>query len=291
MKKQILIAGVFLSSLIMGCTQDEALETLSNESSLINEIKKVETLFADNMQKEKDESAYSNTDEKIETSMSLEDRLVYYDYINRNGIGIPTSSMKTASRGNVPPNGFGLVLKPKGVRCYPYDELILVMDCEDHREKSSVSGNTGETFVDGNGNVHFFFCVVPGDLSYGGGLSEREADFYRFFDCEDSDNDTRLYSNGMRLPRYQLDTCTFGIKGDSKGNVTFYFNLKAAKNPDIYGRFGMGPKSSSKGIIYTDDEDNNNTNHGSWIKGSGILLYPNDLLPIHNHNTSMNVYF
>ncbi len=291
MKKQILIAGVFLSSLIMGCTQDEALETLSNESSLGNEIKKVETLFADNMQKEKDESAYSDTDEKIETSMSLEDRLVYYDYVSRNGINIPTPAIKTSSRGIIPSDSPGLVLKPKGVRCYPYNELILVMDCEDHREKSYVSGNTGETFVDGNGNVHFFFCVVPSNLSYGGGLNEAKADFYRFFDCEDSDNDTRLYSNGIRLPRYQLETCTFGIKGDSKGNVTFYFNLKVAKNTDIYGRFSMGPDSSSKGIIYTDDEDNNNTNRSGWIKGAGVLTYPDYLLPIHNHNTSMNVYF
>lgn len=177
MKKQILIAGVFLSSLIMGCTQDEALETLSNESSLINEIKKVETLFADNMQKEKDKSAYSDTDEKIETSMSLEDRLVYYDYINRNGVKTPTPPLKTSSRGVVSTDGFGLVLKPKGIRCTPYDELILVMDCEDHREKSYVSGNTGETFVDGNGNVHFFFCVVPNNLSYGGGLAKQKLIF------------------------------------------------------------------------------------------------------------------
>lgn len=96
----------------------------------------------------------------------------------------------------------------------------------------------------------------------------------------------------MRLTRYQLETCTFGIKGDSKGNVTFYFNLKPGKYSDIYGRFGNSSNQSSNGIIHTDDEDNNNTNSGAWTQGGVInITYPDYIFPIYNHNTSMNVHF
>lgn len=288
MKKQILIAGVFLSSLIIGCTQDEALETLSNESSLGNEIKKVETLFADNMQKEKNEALEVDEGEKLETSMPYEDKLVYYDYINRNGVKTPTPPMKTSSREALS-SDFGLVLKPKGVRCYPYNELILVMDCEDHRERSYVSGNTGETFVDGNGNVHFFFCVVPKAMTRIGGLEEKRENFTRFFDCEDSDNDNRLYLNGWRV--YYLDYATEGIKGDGRGNITFFFNVGDSNWHDGFGRFGTTSDPARNGIIHTDDEDDNNINSYGFPPPLGPGGYPTNMFETLDHNTTMKVYF
>lgn len=285
MKRQILLLGVFLSSLIIGCTQDEALESISNESDFSNEIKKVETLFESNMQEEKDESAYSDEGDKIEASMSYEDRLVYYDYINRNGSEKPTPPLKTTSRSWT--GGSGLVLKAKGVRCYPYDELILVMDCEDHKEKSYVSGNTGETFVDSNGNVHFFFCIVPRNISYGG-LNEDIATFKRFFDCEDSDNNTRMYINGYRMNDVTLNEFDLGLKGDGKGNITFFFAPPSNRN-DGFGRFGESSNATRNGIIYTDDEDDNNINYVGPIQGIGVVA-PNTN-PDYSHNTILRVYF
>lgn len=278
MKRQILLLGVFLSSLIIGCTQDEALESISNESDISNEIKKVETLFESNMQEEKDESAYSDESEKIEASMSYEDRLVYYDYINRNGLEKPIPPLRSTS--SVSWHGDGLLLKPKGVRCYPYQEVILVMDCEDHKEKSYVSGNTGETFVDSNGNVHFFFCVVPRNMS-SGGLNQYNATCERFFDCEDSDNNTRMYVNGQRVSDYILNECDLGIKGDGRGNITFFFSPKNLSSGQ-FGRFGESSDPSRNGIIYTDDEDDNNINGYKPV----VLL-----IPEWNHNTLLHVHF
>lgn len=286
MKKQILIAGVFLSSLIVGCTQDEALDSISNEVSVSNEIKKVETLFAGNIEEGKNESEYSDEGEKIETNMSIEDRLVYYDYISRNGINNkPIASFSPASRSWA--GGSGLVLKPKGVKCFPYDELILYMDCEDHKEKSYTSGNTGETFVDSNGNVHFFFCIVPQSLTYGGGLNQYHTTFKRFFDCEDSDNDNRLYINGIRMQNNIINNTDLGITGDGRGNITFHFNLDGSNN-DGYGRFGgRNGTDPSEGIIHTDDEDNNNQNSYSPF----VAFPPSSVFIECNHNTTMKVNF
>ncbi|WP_455666160.1 hypothetical protein [Phocaeicola sp.] len=288
MKKRNLITVVFLSIMTIGCTQDEVLETMSNDDSISNEIKKIETLFARNVQEKKnvsiypddsrkDESVYSDDSEKIETSMSYEDKLVYYDYINRNKLEKTVSNLNPTNRYT---GTDGLVLKPKGIRCFPYDELILVMDCEDHKERSYVSGNTGETFVDGNGNVHFFFCIVPSGMTYGGGLNQFVWDTTRYFDCEDSNNDNRFYLNGYRLAN-GLTNSSLGIQEDDRGNITFYFNF-AGSSSDGFGRFGTSSDPSRNGVIYTDDEDDNNANTYHPL----IISRPD-----WNHNTLLNVYF
>lgn len=281
MKKRNLIAGAFLSIMTMGCTQDETLEKMTNDDSISYEIKKVETLFAKGTQEEKDESVYPDDGEKIETIMSYEDRLIYYDYINRNSEKLEkiTPPLNTASRSWT--GGSGLVLKPKGVRCYPYDELIFEMDCEDHREKSYVSGNTGETFVDGNGNVHFIFCIVPQAATYGGGLNQFASNLTtRYFDCEDNNTDNRFYINGYRQVN-GINNYSLGIQEDQKGNITFYFNFKGSRS-DNFGRFGKSSDPSRNGVIYTDDEDNNNINSHRPIVVS---------IPGWNNNTLLNVYF
>ena len=287
MKKRNLITMVFLSIMTIGCTQDETLEAVSHNDSIINEIKKVETLFAKGTQEEKDESVYPDDGEKIETIMSYEDRLVYYDYLKRNGsdnsiIHSPISRGWDPSR----PSG-GLVLKPKGVRCSPYAELILVMDCEDHREKSYVSGNTGETFVDGNGNVHFFFCIVPSGNSVGG-LYEDCQYFARTFDCEDSDTDNRFYYNGYRIANSDVNKERWGIEENEKGNITFFFNCKGTGSG--FGRFGESSDPSRNGIIYTDDEDDNNINSYGWW-AAPLVGYPDNIFKSIDHNTTMKVYF
>lgn len=255
MKKQVLITGLLLSLCALGCTQDETLELTNNDDSIGCEIDKIEKIIANGL--EKDESQISDEGDKIETNMSYDDRLVYYDYIKRNGTDKPRPFI--GARGydvQLDKSSFGLVLKRKGVKCAPYRELIFRMDCEDHNGASYVSGNTGDTNIDSHGNVNFFFCVVPKE-SAGYGLYKYDRAYVRFFDCEDSSTDNRFYINGMQIPNGYVNETGWGIEEDSNGNIRFYFNLSGRR---AVGSFGHSSNTALNGIIYTDDEDNNNRN-------------------------------
>ena len=157
MKKTIFI-GAILSLGMISCQNDE-FNSMIEENTLNQEIKKIEYLMEEGAIKE--ESIYQEGDTKIETSMSFEDRLVYYDFLKRNDGKVKNDYTGPTRSSTYNEDAFGLVLKSPNLSCSPNRELILVMDCEDSNWQSYTSGNTGSTFVDSNGNMNFFFCIIP----------------------------------------------------------------------------------------------------------------------------------
>lgn len=254
MKKTILI-GAILSLGMMSCQNDE-FNSMIEESTLNQEIKKIEYLMEEGAIKE--ESIYQEGDTKIETSMSFEDRLVYYDFLKRNAGQVRNEYTGPTRSTTYNEETFGLVLKSSSNQnCGIYRELILVMDCEDNNSQSYTSGNTGQTFVDSNGNVNFFFCIIPAS-NITNGLHKIDKGFARYFDCEDHNTNNAFYVNGLRINNSYVNGTKWGITENSSGNITFYFI-----NNGI-GSIGFGHKTgSNNGIIYTDDEDDDNTNQ--WI--------------------------
>ena len=54
--------------------------------------------------------------------------------------------------------------------CGNYKYLAIVIDCENGRSKTRVEGNVGDSFVDGNDNMHLEFCLVEAANSFPGGV-------------------------------------------------------------------------------------------------------------------------
>ena len=266
--KKTLITCAILSLGMISCQNDE-FNSMPEENSLNQEIKKIEYLFEEGMEKE--EFIYQEGNTKVETSMSFEDRLIYYDYIKRNGI--KDDYMGPTTRATYDESTYGLILKGTGVSCGTGRELKFRMDTEDNNNQSYITGNVGDTYIDSQGNVYFVFCIVPinsitfpATILYKTDLSQTGS-FSRFFDCEDSGTDNQFYVNGKEVSRSYVNSTNWGITESSNGNVTFYFynisgNSGHSKGEGGHGVFGhtTSNPSTRNGIIHTDDEDNNNIN-------------------------------
>lgn len=173
--------------------------------------------------------------------------------------------------------------------CGIYKELELNMDAEDTRQDSRKIGNTGDSYVDGNGNIRFKFCLTeasqfyPGGVflldhidyapSYGGSWNGTMQVVVRYHDCDDKHTKNKVVTCG--------DTRYNDIKKLSKGFTQINTNAALAwafpsqfKVPSVCSAY-FGPKSlknygvlsgstiSRTGQLYVDDEDKNNTN---WAK-------------------------
>lgn len=254
--KKTLITCAILSLGMISCQNDE-FNSMPEENSLNQEIKKIEYLFEEGMEKE--EFIYQEGNTKVETSMSFEDRLIYYEFLKRNNGNIATEYTGPTRANTYNEEVFGLVLKSPNLSCSPYRELQFIMDCEDSNWKSYTSGNTGSTFVDSNGNMNFIFCIIPAS-NIANGLHKIENGYARSFDCEDHNTHNVYYVNGMRADKSYVNNTKWGITEDGSGNIVFYF-----KNTNwSSGSTGFGHKTgSNNGIIYTDDEDDDNAN--AWI--------------------------
>lgn len=284
MKKTIFMCAI-LSLGMMSCQNDE-FNSIVEENTLNQEIKKIEFLMEEGAIKE--ESIYQEGDIKIETSMSFEDRLVYYDFLKRNDWKVRSEYTGPTRSSTYNEDAFGLILKSSvNQNCGIYRELILVMDCEDSNSQSYTSGNTGLTFVDANGNVNFFFCIVPSS-SITNGLHKIEKGFARYFDCEDHNTNNAFYVDGLRINNSYVNNTKWGITENSSGNITFYFiNTNWGS-----GSYGFGHKTgSNNGIIYTDDEDDDNANR--WIVPSPYSPNANidGLLGEYENNSEIKVHF
>ena len=53
--------------------------------------------------------------------------------------------------------------------CGNYKYLSIKIDCENGNSKTSVSGNVGDTYVDGGDNMRLEFCMVDAGFRYPGG--------------------------------------------------------------------------------------------------------------------------
>jgi hypothetical protein len=140
---------------------------------------------------------------------------------------------------------------------------------------SYVSGWVGGTSVDSNRNTNFVFCRVDGNrfrslasystgranyavLKLGASCPPGSVEFSRYFDNEDSDNKNRyegdIWPNTVSGYGTELRFCLF--KGSTSTsatlpNVGFDYGVFASSS------FGF---TSGTGVIYTDDENNNNAN-------------------------------
>lgn len=280
MKKELLMC--IISSLGMISCQNDELDSMPDEL-ITREINKIETEWKEGVIKEEN---VRTGEEKVETSMSYEDRLIYFEFLSRNNghiIDDYTGPTRTATYDE---SKFGLVLKAQSVSCAPYREFRFVMDCEDDDTTSYTSGNTGATYVDSDGNMNFIFCVIP-VANMTNGLYKKDNTYTRFFDTEDSNTNNQYFVNGIRTDSQFLNSTNWGITKDSNGNITFYF-LNGNWGS---GTTGFGHKTgSNNGIIYTDDEDDDNTN--KWnvptplAPESGLGLFTE-----YEKNTGIKVHF
>jgi len=153
--------------------------------------------------------------------------------------------------------------------CGNYKYLSIKIDCENGNSKTSVSGNVGNTYVDGGDNMRLEFCMVDAGFRYPGGVFLFEDvplesfTVVRYHDSEDGGHngvwsDDPNYSDVMH------------ISGMSKldSNATLAWNID--RNMNKWGDIPMGPVGINYGVIslptmasgnlYFDDEDHNNKN-------------------------------
>jgi len=168
------------------------------------------------------------------------------------------------------------------------------MDSEDSNCATSISGDCGFSHISNNTakDVYLQFCVVSGDylfnnkqdsysvLSLGSGIPTNG--FMRFEDNQDGSNSNLTTLNGSAIPSYGL--CGFG------GNTTLYFysymasssaltwDFPVIPNLQEYGVLGTNSRTTHKGWIYSDDEDNNAngyTAYGNFDQAGMIDAYLN----------------
>lgn len=159
--------------------------------------------------------------------------------------------------------------------CGNYKEFTIVMDCEDSRDASSISGSVGDTFVDKSGNINFRFCLTESNRYYPGGvLSLNETTegtensfqiLVRRHDTEDSNASNSIWSTDQRFDTY--DEVSKGYTKISSGNIILAWGTPGMvpyyPKPQ-YGpsgiEYGMLLNLASIGQIYCDDEDSKNAN-------------------------------
>lgn len=170
--------------------------------------------------------------------------------------------------------------------CGVYKELELNIDTEDTRQKSSKTGNVGDSYIDDNGNVRFKFCLTeasqfyPGGVflldhidyapSYGGSWNGTMQVVVRYHDCDDKHTDNKVMRCGDS--RYNhIDKLSNGFTKIDKNAALAWAFPSQFRVPSICSSY-FGPKSrinygvlsgsinSTTGKIYFDDEDTDNKN-------------------------------
>lgn len=168
--------------------------------------------------------------------------------------------------------------------CGTYKELNLMIDAEDTKQQSFVTGNIGDSYVDANGNPVFKFCLTEASQYYPGGVFLVSHINYsqfggtldvlvRYHDCDDKHTDNRILLS--------TDPNINTIGDISHGYTSIGTNAALAwafpprplsqwapipgigpKTPIKYGLLAGAP-AARKGHIHIDDEDSNNKN---WLK-------------------------
>ncbi len=146
---------------------------------------------------------------------------------------------------------------------------------ENGNSKTSVSGNVGDTYVDGGDNMRLEFCMVDAGFRYPGGVFLFEdvpletMTLVRYHDTEDGGHNG-VWSDD---PNYYD---VMHISGMSKldSNATLAWNIN--RNMTKWGDIPVGPAGINYGVIapaemasgnlYFDDEDHNNKNWAQvWL--------------------------
>ena len=187
--------------------------------------------------------------------------------------------------------------------CGNYKYLSIKIDCENGNSKTSVSGNVGDTYVDGGDNMRLEFCMVDAGFRYPGGVFLFEdvpletMTLVRYHDTEDGghqslwsddpfyrDGDisrisglSKLDANATLAWHMNRNMSAWGGRpGMSKldSNATLAWNIN--RNMTKWGNIPVGPAGINYGVIapaemasgnlYFDDEDHNNKNWAQvWL--------------------------
>ena len=168
--------------------------------------------------------------------------------------------------------------------CGTYKELTLYIDAEDTKQSSKVEGNVGDSFVDGNGNPHFKFCLTEADRYYPGGvflvdhinydqLGNTMTVMVRYHDCDDKHTDNKVIESTH--PVYKTATSISNGYTVVNNDAALAWAFPRFPIPQWSLIPPMGPKNAIKygllsgglhawnGKIHVDDEDSNNKN---WLK-------------------------
>ena len=168
--------------------------------------------------------------------------------------------------------------------CGTYKELTLYIDAEDTRQNSKTDGNVGDSFVDGNGNIHFKFCLTEANRYYPGGVflvshinysqsnNATMTVMVRYHDCDDKNPDNKVidstdpyYNHIQRLQGYTVVNDNAALAWAFPAVPWPQWSLMPPMGPKNYIKYGLlsgGPRAIN-GNIYIDDEDSNNKN---WLK-------------------------
>jgi C-terminal domain of apextrin len=158
--------------------------------------------------------------------------------------------------------------------CGPSQQVHFHMDNEDRNHSSNVTGWTGKTSVDGNGNTNFYFCRVSGYsfsslqntssarsnyavLQLGASCPPGSRPFARYFDNENNQNRNNWTGNvspNTNIGDTTMNFCLFNGVGSVAGGLpalSFEYGVFAGPS------FGF---TDATGRMYTDDEDGSNRN-------------------------------
>lgn len=200
--------------------------------------------------------------------------------------------------------------------CGVYKELLLNIDAEDTRQNSKTSGSVGDSYVDGNGNANFKFCLTeasqfyPGGVflldhidyapSYGGEKATMQV-MVRYHDCDDKHTKNKVVSGDSRYDTTakisngftQIDkNAALAWAFPSQFRVPFvcssYFGPKSRIN---YGVLS-GSTNAISGKIYIDDEDTDNTNWARvYVNLALSSVLPQGDYPEYGINIGENTYY
>lgn len=307
-KKLFVIASVSL--LLTGCSSDAGLFSESADNSInqismdIEELSYVEQLnelgcpvsvLGENGIK--NEATEDDGYDKLETSASDEIKAKIREILEKSYYKERTYlSMNT---------GEGLVGVLKNSSCGSYKELVIFMDCEDHKEHSWTQGWVGDSYVDSNKNMFVKICVIPtathifqrglnefAVLHLGGQIPSGISTITRLYDNENDNNENKKYTTygGKPVSDQWIGQCHFAADTKLaflhyKSNGTYDKFPSLGISYGVFGQFG-----DAQGNIYTDDEDSGNHNScyttspdGTQTIVSGMV---GKILDAHN-NTSL----
>lgn len=278
--------------MLASCSLDEELQDIStNEKELANMANDYELVLKgyslDELNKEKDEltpTTQNETDAEpwlIKELQKVSKETMSYNY------GKSRSEAKAyASTSN-------MVGVFKVNSCSSYREFIYEMDCEDGGDSQAI-GNIGATRVDGNGNVMFYFCLVPAG-NYGGGtlllnnytwnIEEGDVDvLLRHHDNEDHNNKNRIVDNG--------GLASTGISQFNK-NTDFYWRFSDKPAQYLSISYGVIRKNApqipeQERQLFIDDENGKNANSATLWMHRVVKLHPGGIPPV-GQTTSRNL--
>ncbi|MFV0507288.1 MAG: hypothetical protein ACK5L5_11420 [Bacteroidales bacterium] len=251
------------------CSEDN-LDTNDGSNSITEEVAKIETTYKEG--DVKIETAWdSSSDDKVETFADEYTLQLVADELENVGL----KNMVTLKSGS---NPVGVI---QSGWCDPNRRLMVLMDCEDNRQKSSVSGSWyGNITKCSSGNITYNFCVVDGSLlkrnaynyavlDLSGNIPRGTDLVIRAFDNEDSRNGNRVTNAGNNFSG-RWGNCVFGGKNIQ---LAFQYFPSVSRGSTTFPDFGIGDYGvfsnynyAARGTVFSDDEDRRNANRFSAPK-------------------------